>query len=181
MARQSVYPAIYPTNPVLNTRQACWEFLCLNQHNAKEALTLFMNNEINRLESIAMARKATKNTTPDGLRKAAWTGFANIQLSEKDKEAIRGGILDGDTVLAIFAAMLADGHKVTLSYDPERDTVNLAVTGQYEFCENAGLTMTSFSRDITSAMEVAAYKHEIIAKGNWAKFVQTARPKEDFG
>jgi len=181
MARQSVYPAIYPSNPALNTREACWEFLCLNQHNAREVLVHFMNNEFNRLENIAMARNAKKNTPPGITEKASWSGFANIDLEEKDKAAIAGGILDGDAVLEIMGDMLSEGHKIALSYDPERDTVSCAVTGAYSRCQNAGLTMTSFARDITTALLVMAYKHDVIAKGNWQPFVRTAKPKEDFG
>lgn len=181
MARQSVYPAIYPSNPALNTREACWEFLCLNQHNAREALVLFMNNEFNRLENVAMAKSSRKTVPGKVNEKATWTGFANIELQQKDKDAIAGGILDGDAVLEIMGDMLAEGHKIALSYDPERDTVSCAATGHYERCRNAGLTMTSFARDITTALLVMAYKHEVIAKGVWAGYVKTAKPKEDFG
>lgn len=181
MARQAIYPGHYPSNPALNTRQACWEFLCLNQHNAKEALTLFMNNEFNRLESIKMARSSRKPVTEKLTQKANWTGFANIDLEQKDKDAIEGGILDGEAVLEILGDMLGEGHKIALSYDPERDTVSCAATGHYERCRNAGLTMTSFARDITTALLVLAYKHDVIAKGVWAGYVKTAKPKEDFG
>lgn len=181
MARQAVYPAIYPSNPALNTRQACWEFLRLNEYNAREALVLFMNNEFNRLESVAVARSSRKNVPGKLTEKATWTGFANIELEQKDKDAIAGGILDGDAVLEIMGDMLGEGHKIALSYDPERDTVSCAATGAYERCRNAGLTMTSFAKDITTALLVMAYKHDVIAKGNWQPFVRTSRPKEDFG
>jgi len=181
MARQIVYPLYYPSDQALTTRQACWAFLCLNQHIAAEALVLFMNNEFNRLESVAMAKTSRKPTSQGLTDKAAWQGFANIELEQKDKDAISGGVLDGDAVLEIMADILGTGHKIALAYDPERDTVSCAVTGAYARCRNAGLTMTSFARDITTALLVAAYKHEVIAKGDWSRFVKASKPKEDFG
>ena len=181
MARQSVYPAHYPSTPGLNTRQACWEFLCLNQYNAREALVLFINNEFERLENIKMAKSSRKTVPGKTTEKAAWEGFANINLEQKDKDAIAGGILDGDAVLEIMGDMLSEGHKIALSYDPERDTVSCAATGAYSRCKNAGLTMNSFARDITTALLVMAYKHDVVAKGNWQPFVRTAKPQEDFG
>lgn len=181
MARQMAYPKYYPTGPFTSDRAACWDFLLLNQATAKEACVLFMAYSIDRLEHVYMAGKGKGKNIQGGTEKAAWTGFANIDLSEKDKDAIRGGILDGDAVLDIITDMLATGHKIALSYDPERDTVTCAATGAYKRSKNAGLTVTSFGRDVTSALMVTAYKHEVVAKGDWSAFVRQSRPVDDLG
>lgn len=181
MARQNKYPDYYPTDPSLTPRQASWDFVFGNQHKAPEMVIVYLEAEFTRLENIIMARATAKKKTNVQNAKATWTGFANIDLSAKDKDAIRGGLLDGDRVLEIFHDMLAMGHKVSLNYDPDRDTVSCAVTGAYERCPNAGLTMTSFGADIVTAMMVAAYKHEIVAKGNWSSFVSRKPESEDFG
>lgn len=176
-----IYPDKYPTGPYESERQACWDFLCLNQTKATEAVVQFMNSEFKRVGYIAMARGQKKKAVANGSEKAEWSGFANIDLTADDKAAINGGILDGEAVLEIMTEMLTEGHKISLSYDMQRDTVSCSVTGAYKMSKNAGLTCTSFARDVTTALLVMAYKHEVVAKGDWRPFVRESRPKEDFG
>lgn len=156
-------------------------FLCLNEDSAPEALVQWFQSECNRLENISMARQAKKTGNGGDNGKADWTGFANIDLSAEDKAAIRGGVLDGDSVLEIIADMLGTGHKLSLSYDPQKDTVTGAVTGAYKNCKNAGLTCTSFARTITDVLTVIAYKHEVVAKGDWTKFVSRRADPDELG
>lgn len=181
MARQMTYPRHYPSGEFESERQAAWVFMCLNEDTATEAIVQWFNSECNRLEYINMARHAAKNKGQGDNGKAEWTGFANIDLSADDKAAIRGGLLDGDSVLEIISDMLGTGHKLTLSYDPQRDTVTGAVTGVYKNCQNAGLTCTSFARSVTDVLTVIAYKHEVVAKGNWSKFVSKRGPADELG
>jgi len=124
------------------------------------------------------AKKSGKKLTSD---KATWTGFANIDLTAEDKEAIKGGVLDGDSVLDICGNMLGTGHKIALSYDPEKDTITAAATGVYTYCKNAGLTLTCFARTITDVLTVLAYKHDVVAKEDWTSFVRGKRQADDIG
>lgn len=128
-----------------------------------------------------MASKAKNQTTNDRMRKADWIGYANIDLSAEDKQAVKGGILDGESVLDIIGDMLGTGHKVALSYDPEKDTISIAATGIYAHCKNAGLTLTCFARNITDALTVLAYKHDVVSKGDWTKFVRAKQERDDLG
>lgn len=128
-----------------------------------------------------MARAAAKNKENPKIAKADWIGYANIDLSPDDKFAIKGGILDGESVLDIIGDMLGTGHKVALSYDPQKDTVTAAATGVYTHCKNAGLTLTCFARSLTDVLTVLAYKHDAVAKGDWAPFVRGQRQVDDIG
>lgn len=181
MARQMNYPRRYPSGEFESERQAAWVFMCLNEDTAPEAIVQWFNSECNRLEHISMARQAAKTKGQGNHDKAEWAGFANIDLSAEDKAAIRGGILDGDSILEIIADMLGTGHKLTLSYDPQRDTVTGAVTGVYKNCKNAGLTFTSFARSVTDVLAVIAYKHDVVAKGDWTKFVNKRSASDELG
>ena len=181
MERQMKYTSVYPSGPFETTRQAAWAFLCLNQATAPEALVQWFQSECKRLEHISMARQAKKTGGVGNNDKAEWTGFANIDLSAEDKHAIKGGVLDGDSILAIIADMLATGHKLALSYDPQKDTVTGSVTGVYKNCKNAGLTLTSFARSITDVLAVIAYKHEVVAKGDWTKFISRRSDPDELG
>lgn len=181
MARQMIYPRHYPVDDFASERERAWAFLCLNQRTATEAIVQWFNSECERVGFSRMARtdkSGKRSVTSD---KAEWTGFANVDLSPDDKHAIAGGVLDGDAVLDIIADMLATGHKLTVTYDAQRDTVQGSVTGVYKSCKNAGLTMTSFARDLSSLLTVIAYKQDVVTKGDWSKFVQRRRDTEDFG
>jgi len=181
MSRPMQYPKHYPSHPATNTRRAAWDFLLLNQGTAAEACVLWFSNELERVVTIRMARAAAKKDQVKSLERADWTGYANIDLSAEDKQAIKGGVLDGESVLDIVGDMLGTGHKVALTYDREKDTVSAAATGVYTYCENAGLTLTCFARNITDVLTVLAYKHEVIAKGKWGAFARAKRDVDDLG
>lgn len=179
--RQMQYPKHYPTANPVNTRQAAWDFLLLNQSTAKEACCLWFVNELERVVYIRMARAQKQQPQKSALERADWTGYANIDLSSEDRLAIKGGVLDGESVLDIIGDMLGTGHKVALTYDREKDTVTAAATGAYTYCKNAGLTLTCFARNITDVLTVLAYKHEVIAKGSWSAYARAKRDVDDLG
>jgi len=181
MGRQLPYPVFPSAGSYAPTVPEAWVFLFHNEKRAPELAAAWLNNEFNRLEIKAMAKRANKQGTTVSREKADWTGFANIDLSAEDKAAIRGGVLDGESVLDICADILGSGHKIALSYDREKDTTTVAATGVYRDCVNAGLTLTCFARSLTDAITVLAYKHEVVAKGDWRPFVRAARPIDDIG
>ncbi len=181
MGRQTKYPDYYPTDGTLSRSAAAWDFLLGNQGKATEACILWLHNEFGRVGSIRMAGNAARSKNKGKIQKAEWKGYANIDLSEGDKQAIRGGILDGESVLDIIGDMLGTGHKIAITYDSEKDTVSAAATGVYAHCQNAGYTLTCFGRSLTSVLEVLAYKHEIISKGNWSQWVTGKREYDDIG
>lgn len=181
MARQMVYPKYYPQGDFGTTRKQAWDFLRLNQDTATEAIVVWFNSECKRVGYNAMAKNAKAQGKATASDKADWVGFANVDLTPDDKKAIAGGVLDGDAVLDIIADMLATGHKLTINFDAQRDTVQGSVTGVYKSCKNAGLTMTSFARDVTGLLTVIAYKQDVVTRGDWSKFVQHKRDVEDFG
>lgn len=181
MGRQAKYPMFYPTAAGQSSDQMAWDFLLGNQDLAPEACLVWFENETERVGTIRMARKNAGRNNQGGLVRADWIGYANIPLSDDDKAAIRGGVLDGQTILLIIGNMLGDGHKLSLSYDPDKGTVAAAVTGVFKICQNAGLTMTSYARSVTDVLAVVAYKHEVVAKGEWTKFVQRKLEDSDIG
>ena len=181
MARKMIYPKHYPVGDFSSERAKAWAFLCLNEDTATEAIVQWFNSECERVGFSRMAKTNKAGVRAVTNDKAEWTGFANVDLSADDKAAIAGGVLDGDAVLDIIADMLATGHKLTINYDAQRDTVQGSVTGVYKSCKNAGLTMTSFARDVTGLLTVIAYKQDVVTKGDWSKFVQRKRDIEDFG
>lgn len=181
MARQIVYPDYYPEHAARSSHASAWDFLLGNQTKATEACILWLLNEFNRTENVNMAKNAAKRDSGKTTERADWKGYANIDLSPDDKQAVKGGILDGESVLDILAEIIGTGHKISLTHDREKDTITCAVTGVYSNCRNAGYTLTSFARTLGDALTVTAYKHEIVAKGDWSKFVRGTRQTDDIG
>lgn len=181
MGRQYAYPNVYPSDASMNGAQAAWVFLCSNYGRAPELVIAWFENECDRLERWTMAKRGNKNGDKQPTYKADWKGFANIDLSAEDKAAIKGGIFDGEAVLDILSEIVGTGHKITVSYDRDKDTVSASVTGIYSHCKNAGLTFTSFARTLPDVLTVVAYKHEVVAKGNWSPFISRGREVDDIG
>jgi len=181
MARQMIYPYYYPTSLHMNVRALAWDFLLGNESKATEACVLWLENEFERCENILMARHAGKSKQTDRIERADWVGYANIDLSAEDKLSVKGGVLDGESVLDIISEMLGTGHKISFTHDPEKDTVTAAATGVYKHCKNAGLTLTCFARSLSDVLTVMAYKHDVIAKGDWSSFTRPQRNVDDIG
>lgn len=181
MGRQQIYPDYYPTGPYATEAAAAWDFLLGNQARAAEACIVWLHSEFDRVGRVRMARNVQKSNNKAKIEKADWKGYANVDLSPEDKQAIRGGILDGESVLEIIGEMLGTGHKVALTYDREKDTVTAAATGVYTYCKNAGYTLTCFGRSLASVLEVLAYKHEVVTKGDWSAFISRGREYDDIG
>lgn len=181
MGAQMKYFVYYPNDGGRTGNAIAWDFLVHNQVKAAEATRLWFTSEVERLE---MANKKRINQAQPMTNKndeASWGGFANIELTPDDKQAILGGILDGESTLDIISEMVGTGHKITLSYDADRDTINVSATGKYKYCRNAGLTLTAFGRSLGDTLTVLAYKHDVIAKGDWAKVSKKSYRDEDFG
>lgn len=181
MGRQMKYPMVYPDANGQSSAQAAWDFLLYNQGSAPEACMVWFENELERVSSVRVAKSVAKSNNKSSVERADWQGYANIELGPNDKLAIRGGVLDGESVLDIIGDMLGTGHKVAMTYDPDKDTVTAAATGVYKTCKNAGYTLTCFARTVTDVLTVLAYKHEVIAKGDWSKFTRIKREADDLG
>jgi len=181
MAYQLKYPKYYPEQRGRKPAAVAWDFLSGNQDHAPEACVSWLTNEFERVGHVRMAKHAQNKTSKPKIERADWKGYANIDLSTEDKEAIRGGVLDGESVLDIIADILGEGHKIALTYDREKDTVTVAATGVYTYCRNAGYTLTCFGRTLTQVLTVLAYKHDVVAKRDWSRFVNTVRQVDDIG
>lgn len=127
---------------------------------------------------IAMARGKKKDQQVELPSKAKWVGFLNIRVGESDEQAINEFCGDSDFVFDSLVGILEHGHKVTFTYDRRNDATICSITGELDSSVNAGYTMTTFAATWYQALQVAVYKHLVLAKGNWSSVAtQPERPR----
>lgn len=112
--------------------------------------------------------------------KQGWTTFVEISLAGHTREAIQDALPDFETVYNHAADMLQAGYRVGFTYNSANDAFTVSVTCRDEGNVNEGLTFTSFAGDWYAALQVALYKHYIVAGENW-KSVSTVRQGQAFG
>lgn len=129
---------------------------------------------------IAMARGKSKEKSTALPSKAKWVGFVNIRVGEDDEQAINEFCSDSDFVFDSMVGILEHGHKVTFTYDNRNDATICSITGELDSSPNAGYTLTTFAATWYQALQVAVYKHLVLAKGKWST-VATEPERPRFG
>lgn len=124
---------------------------------------------LNLIGSAKMARGkgATKNGT--GTAKQQWTTFVDVPVSGDDWPLVLKEYGDYESLNEALAGLVGNGYRVSFSYNPANDAIICSVTCKDEESVNNGMTMTSFAGTWPEALMVAAYKHYVVTKQNWAK------------
>lgn len=160
------YP-LFPPDKSLEGRLGAYWFLCFNQELSRNKTIDWLNGEYLRLEGYLMAKKQKSSENSNQLKAATWEGYANVQLEEADKAAIRNMTLSPDEFWDKLAELISTGHKITHTSTPDRNGVMTTVTGAYSNSPNAGYSMTSQGKDIVQSLYVTIYKHFILSGGVW--------------
>ena len=102
---------------------------------------------------------------------AAWGGFINIRLSDTDKEQFgfwvlenpaEGGVILDDLVCA--------GVKFGLSYDAPNQCYVATITGALVEGSNERYCVTTRAGTLSEVIALVAWKHAILAKGDYGSF-----------
>lgn len=128
-------------------------------------------------------RKNARNAKPRSTSKQRqdWQGFVNITLSQADQEAIGSAELLPDDFVGILAGLSELGYKVSFSPDKEHSCVICTATGVEDDCLNVGFSLSGRGPDISSALAVLWYKHDVLAqRGLWTN-VGTSRAGNLYG
>ena len=115
----------------------------------------------------AMARgKANGNSKVE--KSTQWnTKFVDISLAGRTMEDIEKAFPSYESIFDVATAMLEDGYRFGLSYNRQNDSFICSVTSKDEASANFGCTFTAFAGDWYTALQVALYKHKIVAGEVW--------------
>lgn len=176
-------PAIKEVNwEATNTLSGRALFIAFFRSNVKhnEAfVTSWLNIEFERIHA-KMARKSGGSQQTPTRGSDGWIGFANIEVEPAHRDALQQGVYSLEDAFEVFGEMLAHGHKISVSSNKDTGSITVAATGISDACPNRGYTLSAFASDITRAIIVLAYKHEVIAKGKWSSVAKT-RSEGDWG
>lgn len=105
--------------------------------------------------------------------------FVDVKLSPEDKESFLASLGDDLDAVKCLQAFADDGYRVGVTWSGEHQTYTVSATCRDDESENNGLCMTAFSRDLTQAILLLWYKHDVLCKRQWKAF--EPKPTERFG
>ena len=114
-----------------------------------------------------MARGKGQGKSSGSTEKQQWTTFVEISLAGHTREAIMEAVPDFDTVFNKSSELLQDGYRIAFSYNSANDAFTVSVTCRDDDSPNKGMTFTAFAGDWYTALQVALYKHYVVAEGDW--------------
>lgn len=98
-----------------------------------------------------------------------WQGFADIVLSESDKEKLAAESLLPDDFVGVLEYFHSHGYKVSLSPDKAHSCIIATITGVEDDCLNVGYSLSGRGPNLEKAVAVLWYKHAVLAvEGVWA-------------
>lgn len=104
-----------------------------------------------------MSRR-TSRETHDPNKKATWKGFTQITLPEGTELSGLWDLFEETDINGILDRLLESGYKVSFSKDWDSGACVVSVTGDKQFCENAGYTTSTFASSIESGIVGCAWK-----------------------
>lgn len=117
------------------------------------------------LEMAIMARGAKKTATEVG--KGGMPTFVDVKLTAEDREKF---LQENDDISMLGPRMqiLCDaGYRWGCAWNGESQSYTVSLTCRDPESSNAGLCMTSFAKDLLTAIRLALFKHEVVTEGDW--------------
>jgi hypothetical protein len=96
-----------------------------------------------------------------------WRGFVNVELSDKDKSKVRALFERYGDAWSHILGRVAEGYKLTVSYDDPHTTWNVSLTCRALADNNLGLTLTGRGGSCQAACISLWYKDETMLQGVW--------------
>jgi hypothetical protein len=105
--------------------------------------------------------------------------FVDVRLTGDDKLVFREWLPSAVDLVGWMASMCDAGYRIGSSWSGESQAYTVSVTCRDTASENSGLCMTSFAKDLRTAVALAQFKHEILTRGVWLS--ASEREMGDFG
>lgn len=130
-----------------------------------------------------MPRKAKTTTTTTPTEKtvvqgtywltadAPWGGFINLRLTDEEKEQfVNWDAAHPDEGWRILVDFMGEGGKVAITYDRENECYITSLTGALCSPSNHRYCVSSRSSTVREAVQIAAWKHFVLANGDYGSF-----------
>jgi len=110
-----------------------------------------------------VSREKSNGGTQDG-----WKGFVNLELSDKEKQAVKRLFEKYGDAWGSILERVGLGYKLTVSYDDPHTTFNVSLTCRAVGDKNVGLTLTGRGGSMQAACVSLWYKDQHVLKGDWS-------------
>lgn len=105
--------------------------------------------------------------------------FVDVKLSPEDKVDFLRQVYSPADLVQFLTSVCDDGYRVGCTWSAEQQAYTVSLTCRDPKSVNSGLCMTSFAKDLPTAVALTQYKHVILTEENW---LGSAGPgSEDFG
>ena len=108
------------------------------------------------------SRAVSKRST----RKAKWKGFVNIRLETSASLETLWDLFDESDIESVIELLIDAGYKVSITKDFDSGARIVAVTGDKEFCKDAGYSSSSFASTVEGGILACAWKAFYYNGGN---------------
>jgi len=114
------------------------------------------------------------------MSKNGWKGFVNIELAQVDKKKIRENLVAFEDFGHWAEVTTAEGYKISISFDQERDCFVATLTSNDPDNDNYGYSMSQRHSHLQVALTALVYAHDTKAGGAWASFDKSKQLKFDW-
>jgi len=120
---------------------------------------------VSLLEMAIMARGARK--TAEAVAAGGMPRFVDIKLSPEEKVAFVAWACTPQEIVTFLQDLCDDGYRVGCNWSSETQAYTVSLTCRNEGSPNNGLCMTSFAKELHTAIELAVYKHTVVTEERW--------------
>jgi len=120
---------------------------------------------VSLLEMAIMARGAKQ--TAAAVAASGMPRFVDVKLSQDDRREFLGEKDDPSVLVARLQILCDNGYRIGCSWSGETQSYTVSLTCRNPESANDGLCMTSFAKDLVTAVRLALFKHEVITGGLW--------------
>jgi len=113
---------------------------------------------------------------------AAWGGFINIRIDDHDKLLFEEwSSNNAQQGIEILDDLMGQGVKLGFSYDRENACYIATLTGALVVGSNERYCVTSRAGSLVDVIQLAAFKHVVIADGDYGSFRPSTGRMNNFG
>ena len=100
-----------------------------------------------------------------------WTRFVEIPLGSFTKADVSDRYGTWEDFELELGSLVKSGYRVAVSYTEANHSFVASVTCRADGDPNQGCTFTAFAGDWFTALQVACFKHFVVAEGVWSRFI----------
>lgn len=101
--------------------------------------------------------------------------FVDVPLSAEHRADFMGRVYSPDELVMFMQCLCDDGYRIGCTWSGENQSYIVSVTCRNPDSPNNGLCMSSFAKELSTAVALAVYKHMVVTDENWLGAGSTSR------